>query len=78
MKQKFLKVYLPSAMVLTVASSNVFAADVQTALSTAFTQVQTDLMATILTALPIGLGIIGAVFGIKKGIAFFKTLANKA
>ncbi len=49
-----------------------------TAFQTAIGSIQTDLMGYILVALPVGLAIVGAIFGIKKAVGFFKTLSNKA
>lgn len=49
---------------------------IQEALSTAFTAVKTDVVSVITTALPIGLGIFAAFFGIKKGIAFFRSISK--
>ncbi len=46
--------------------------------STAVSGIQSDLMGYILIVVPIALGILGAIFGIKKAISFFKTMANKA
>lgn len=83
MKNKWTRMYV-SLTTLAVAATPVFASEgaadeqIKTALQTSFTKISTDLMGVIVTALPIGLGIIGAVFGIKKGITFFKTIADKA
>lgn len=49
---------------------------IKTALTTAFTGVKTDIIGVITTALPIGLGIFGAFFGIKKGVGFFRSIAK--
>lgn len=48
----------------------------QTAYSTALTQVQTDVGAMVATALPIALGIMGLFLAIRLGIAFFKSVAH--
>lgn len=50
--------------------------EIQTALETAFTGVKTDVLSVITTALPIGLGIFAAFFGIKKGVGFFRSIAK--
>ncbi|MEG1492499.1 MAG: hypothetical protein RR394_09645 [Oscillospiraceae bacterium] len=51
-------------------------AAIKTALSTAFGSVKTDVLAVIVTALPIGLAIFAAFFGIKKGISFFRSISK--
>lgn len=48
-----------------------------TAFSTALTQIQTDVLGYIAVAVPVALVIVGAIFGIKKAVSFFKALANK-
>lgn len=49
-------------------------------IATAFTagvgSVKSDVMTFIGIALPVGLGIMGTFFAIKKGSKFFKTIAN--
>ena len=47
-----------------------------TVLETALTAVKTDLLAGIATALPIGLGIMAAIFVPRKAVAFFKCIAK--
>ena len=47
-----------------------------TALTTAFTQVQTDVVAMVSQTLPIGLGIMGLFLAVRLGIGFFKSVAN--
>jgi len=48
----------------------------QTAFTTALGNIQTDVMGYIAIALPVSLVIVGAFFGIKKAIAFFKSTAK--
>lgn len=48
----------------------------QTAYSSALTQVQTDVTAMVTTALPIGLAIMGLFLAIRLGISFFKSVAH--
>ena len=48
----------------------------KSAMSTAFGQIKTDAFSMMGTALPIGLGIIGAVLAVKLGIKFFKKFSN--
>lgn len=48
----------------------------QTAFTTALGTIQTDVFAYIASAVPVGLAIVGAIFGIKKAVSFFKSLAN--
>ncbi|MEF9960870.1 MAG: hypothetical protein RR744_10740 [Cellulosilyticaceae bacterium] len=83
MRNKWTRMYV-ALTTLAVAATPILASDptadeqIKTALQTSFTKIASDMMGVVVTALPIGLGIIGAVFGIKKGISFFKTIANKA
>ena len=51
---------------------------VSTAFSTGITEIVNDVLAFVVVAVPAVLGLVGAIFAIKKGIAFFKNLANKA
>lgn len=53
------------------------ASAIETALSTAFTAMKTDVLSYITTILPIALGIVGAVFAIRWAVKFFKSVANK-
>lgn len=46
------------------------------ALSAAFTGVQTDVLGIVEMALPIGLGIVAVIMGIKIGVKFFKGIAK--
>lgn len=48
-----------------------------TAFSTGLTQIQTDVLGYIAIAVPVALVIVGAFFGIKKAVSFFKALASK-
>lgn len=74
-----------SASLAVTSAVSAFAADadsttsnVKDQFSTAVSGIQSDLMGYILIVVPISLGILGAIFGIKKAISFFKTMANKA
>lgn len=49
----------------------------QTSFSTALGSIQSDVLGYIAVAVPVALVIVGAIFGIKKAISFFKSLANK-
>ena len=49
---------------------------VQTAMSTSFTSIQGDIVDMVLTALPIGLVVLGLSLGIRYGINFFKSVLN--
>lgn len=77
-KQGIIKVGLPVSIM--AMSMPVWAAD--TAINTAFTAAANDIKAEVLsyipTAVTAGLAIVGATIGIKKGIAFLKTMVNKA
>ena len=46
------------------------------AFTKAFTQVKTDVVGMVTTALPIALGIMGLFLAIRLGIGFFKSVAN--
>lgn len=52
------------------------ASALQTAFTTALNNIQTDVMGYIAIALPVSLVIVGAFFGIKKAISFFKSTAK--
>lgn len=54
------------------------ATDMTTAFGTALDSIKGDVFGYIMVALPVGLSIVGAFFGIKKAVAFFKNLSNKA
>lgn len=47
-----------------------------TAVSTAFTTVQSDFMSVVTIALPIGLGIMGVFLAVKYGVKFFKSVSK--
>ena len=48
----------------------------QTVFTTALALIQSDVMGYIAIALPVSLVIVGAFFGIKKAISFFKSTAK--
>lgn len=77
---KMLLVSMMSAIVMCVSivASAADESSAQTAFSTALTTVQSDIMAYIGLALPVGLAIFGAIIAIKKGIGFVKSLLGKA
>lgn len=47
-----------------------------TALTAAFTAVQTDVSGVVTAALPVGLGIMGLFLAIRLGIGFFRSIAK--
>lgn len=51
---------------------------IQQAMSTAFTQVQTDVLSMITASLPTALAIVGTVLAITIGIGVFKKITAKA
>lgn len=67
-----------AAMAVCVGSVGAFALDesISTALSTGFTSVSTDAITVIALIVPIGLAITGAVFVIKRALAWFKSMAK--
>lgn len=58
-------------------SSGAAATDLTSTFSTAVGGANDQTMKYIAIALPVALGIIIAIFAIKKGISFFKSMANK-
>lgn len=83
--KKAISVAFISAIMACLSCFSVFAAEtsgttssVQSQFSEAVGGIQSDLMGYILIVVPIALGILGAIFGIKKAISFFKSMANKA
>lgn len=52
-------------------------ADLTSTLSTSFNSIKTDILSYVGVALPIALGIVAAIFGIKFAIRFFKSIAGK-
>lgn len=53
------------------------AASIESVLSSSFNDMSSQVLNLILIALPVVLGIVAAVFSIKKAIKFFTSLANK-
>ena len=51
---------------------------IQSALSTAFTSIASDLTSTITTVAPIALGVLGMGIVLTFGVKWFKRLTNKA
>lgn len=77
---KYVMAAFVTASIAAMSCLNCFAAEgdsVSSSLSTAFTQVKTDIFSYIGIILPIALAVFGAFFGIKKAIAFFKSSAGK-
>jgi len=84
---KRIKLFLGSMLTLalaTAASLTAFANDtggnmnIAQELGTAFSGIQSDLLAVIAVVLPVGLAIFGTFIGLKKGISFVRSLINKA
>lgn len=72
-----------SAIMACMSCVSAFAADTETSSMQAAFQgsvnsIQSDLMGYVMIAVPVALAILGSIFGIKKAIGFFKSLANKA
>lgn len=53
------------------------AGDLQTAVTDSFNSMQGEIMNYILIALPIALGVVAAIFGIKYAIKFFTSMSKK-
>lgn len=51
--------------------------DIQSSFSTAINSIQSDVMGYLILVVPIGLGIFGAIIGIKKGISFVRGLIGR-
>lgn len=75
-----------TAAIAAMSCMSVFAADPEVSeesvdlagsLTTAFTGVKNDIFGYIVVILPIALAVVGAFFGIKKAISFFKSTAGK-
>ena len=82
-RKKAISVALVSAIMACLSCLSVFAAGEETSnvkdqFSTAISGIQSDLMGYILIVVPVALGILGAFFGIKKAIGFFKSMVSKA
>lgn len=58
------------------AGSGLFTADMQQAFSTAFNAIKTDVTGVVVTALPVGLGIMGLFLAVRLGISFFRSIAR--
>lgn len=58
------------------ASSGLFTADMQQAFTTAFNAVKADVSSVVVTALPVGLGIMGLFLAVRLGISFFRSIAR--
>lgn len=86
MKKVFGKMYAKIALVMAVVSvlavgacaEDATMATVTTAMQTGFTDIATQALNVIAIIVPIALGIVAAVFVIKKGIGWFKSLSGKA
>ena len=61
---------------LAAVSVPALASDVTTAMTAGLSTLKDDAFSIILIALPIGLGIFGAFFGIRKGIALLRGIAK--
>lgn len=62
-----------TAMTALAAEDSTGTADI---LSESLGTVKSDIMSFIFVVLPIGLGIFGAIFGIRKAISFFRSVAK--
>lgn len=83
--KRAISIALFSAIMACMSCFSVFAVDpdstsssMQGAFQSSVNSIQTDLMGYVMIAVPVALAILGAIFGIKKAIGFFKSLANKA
>lgn len=82
--KRAISVSVVSAIMACMSCVAAFAVDttetssMQDAFKTSVGSIQSDLMGYVMIAVPVALAILGAIFGIKKAIGFFKSLANKA
>jgi len=81
--KRAISVSVVSAIMACMSCVAAFAAETETssmqdAFKTSVGSIQSDLMGYVMIAVPVALAILGAIFGIKKAIGFFKSLANKA
>lgn len=68
---------MPTTTILAAASgTGLFTADMQQAFSTAFNAIKTDVTGVVVTALPVGLGIMGLFLAVRLGISFFRSIAR--
>lgn len=77
---KYVATAMFAAAVAVMGCINCFATDdvnVSTLMQTAFNSVKTDIINYVGVALPIALGVFALLFGIKKAISFFKSVASK-
>lgn len=83
---KYISVAAVSAMIACMGVIGCFAADgetsgssaqIQSALTSSFNTMQSDIFSYIVIILPIALAVVGAFFGIRKAISFFKSTASK-
>lgn len=81
--KRAISVSVVSAIMACMSCVAAFAVETETssmqdAFKTSVGSIQSDLMGYVMIAVPVALAILGAIFGIKKAIGFFKSLANKA
>lgn len=78
---KYVVTAMVAASIAAMGCFSCFAADGDTNLSStlqsSFTTVKNDIFSYIGVILPIALAVVGAFFGIKKAVSFFKSTAGK-
>lgn len=76
---KYVATAMFAAAVAVMGCINCFAAegDVSTIMQTAFNTVKSDITSYVGVALPIALGVFALLFGIKKAVSFFRSVASK-
>ena len=76
---KYVATAMFAAAVAVMGCTNCFAADVDfsTIMQTAFNTVKSDIISYVGVALPIALGVFALLFGIKKAVSFFRSVASK-
>lgn len=62
--------------VMALTSTGLFTSEMKEAFSTAFNAIKTDVTSVVITALPVGLGIMGLFLAVRLGISFFRSIAR--
>lgn len=62
--------------VTALTSTGLFTSEMKEAFSTAFNAIKADVTSVVITALPVGLGIMGLFLAVRLGINFFRSIAR--
>lgn len=69
-------VMMTKLQVMALTSTGLFTSEMKEAFSTAFNAIKTDVTSVVITALPVGLGIMGLFLAVRLGISFFRSIAR--